>query len=153
MTEAQATTEADDAAHVAAVRRDALKGKRRLTSSVLAMEVVVVWLAIIVAIVQSSVPVVASAVVGGVLALGCLVIAARITKPWAYPAGTVLQILAFLSGIVVHTMFVVGAIFAALWWVALRMGNTAAARAEEFADWVAAGRPPRNQGDVSGPPS
>jgi hypothetical protein len=106
-----------------------------------------------IAIVQSSVPVVASAVVGGVLALGCLVIAARITKPWAYPAGTVLQILAFLSGIVVHTMFVVGAIFAALWWVALRMGNTAAARAEEFADWVAAGRPPRNQGDVSGPPS
>jgi hypothetical protein len=137
------STEADDAAQVADVRREAVKGKRRLTSSVLAMEVVVFWLAIIVAIVQSSVPVVASAVVGGALALGCLVIAARITTRWAYPAGSVLQALAFLSGIVVHTMFVVGAIFAALWLVAIRMGDNAAARAEEFAAWVAACRPPR----------
>jgi hypothetical protein len=137
------STAADDAAQVADVRREAVKGKRRLTSSVLAMEVVVFWLAIIVAIVQSHVPVAASASVGGALALGCLVIAARITKPWAYPAGSVLQALAFLSGIVVHTMFVVGAIFAALWWVAIRMGDKAAARAEEFAAWVAAGRPPR----------
>jgi hypothetical protein len=144
MTEAEtAQPLSDDAAHVAQVRRDAVKGKRRLTSSVLAMEVVVFWLAIIVAIVQSNVPVVASAVVGGALALGCLVIAARISKPWAYRAGGVLQVLAFLSGLVVPDMFIVGAIFGALWWVSIRMGDKAAAQAEEFAAWVAAGRPPR----------
>jgi hypothetical protein len=143
VTEAATTTPADDAAHVAAVRRDAVKGKRRLTSSVLAMEVVVFWLAIIVAAVQTNVPVVASVIVGGALAVGCLVIAARISRPWAYPAGGVLQALAILSGIVVHTMFIVGAIFAALWWVAIRLGNKAAAQAEEFAAWVDAGRPPR----------
>jgi hypothetical protein len=143
MTEANGTSTNGDPAHIAAVRRDAVKGKRRLTSSVLAMEVVVFWLAIIVAIVQTNVPTVASAVVGGALALGCLVIAARITKPWAYRAGTVLQVLAFLSGIVVPTMFIVGAIFGGLWWVSLRMGDKAAAQAEEFAAWVASGRPPR----------
>jgi hypothetical protein len=144
MTDANAGNSTNgDPAHIAAVRRDAIKGKRRLTSSVLAMEVIVFWLAIIVAIVQTSVPTVASAVVGGALALGCIVIAARITKPWAYRAGTVLQVLAFLSGIVVPDMFIVGAIFGALWWVAIRMGDKAAAQAEEFAAWVAAGRPPR----------
>ena len=137
------TTQADDAAAVAGARREAVKGKRRLASSVLAMEFVVFWLAIIVAVAQSSVPVAASAAVGGVLALGCLVVAARITTPWAYPAGGALQVLAFASGIVVHTMFLVGAVFAALWWIAIRMGDQAAARAEEFAAWVAAGRPPR----------
>ncbi len=137
------TSAANDVAQVASVRREAIKGKRRLTSSVLAMEVVVFWLAIIVAIVQSHVAVAVASVVGGALALGCLVIAARITKPWAYRAGDVLQVLAFCCGIVVHTMFVVGAIFALLWVVAVRMGDKAAARAEEFAVWVAAGRPPR----------
>ena len=44
-----------DGDDVALMYRDAVKGKRRLTSSVLSMEIIVFWLAIIVAIVQSHV--------------------------------------------------------------------------------------------------
>ena len=123
----------DPAEHVEAVRRQAVKGKRRLTSSVLSMEVVVFWLAIIVAIVQSHVAVPLALAVGGALALGCIAVAGMISRPWAYRAGTVLQVLAVACGVVVHVMFVVGVLFAVLWVVAVRMGDTAMRKAEEYA--------------------
>jgi hypothetical protein len=128
-----ADSPADIAARIDAVRRDAVKGKRRLTSSVLAMEVVIFWLAIIVAIVQSHVAVPLALAVGGALAVCCIAIAAMITRPWAYRAGTVLQVLAIACGVVVHTMFFVGAIFAALWVAALRIGDSALRMADRFA--------------------
>ncbi len=126
------------AADARAIRAEALKGKRRLTSSVLGMEVVVFWLAIIAAVVISHVSVAAAVPVGVALAFGCVVVAARITRPWAYPAGTVLQVLAVACGVVVPTMFVLGVIFGALWIVAWRMGETAIRKAEEYT--TAAGR-------------
>src|SRR5471030_1261636 len=104
-----------DGDDVALMYRDAVKGKRRLTSSVLAMEVVVFWLAIIVAIVQDNVSVAAALAAGGALAVGCIVIAAMIRRPWAYLAGGVLQALAIACGFVVPAMFVIGALFAVLW--------------------------------------
>jgi hypothetical protein len=121
------------AERVAAVRLDAIKGKRRLASSVLAMEFVVFWLAIIVAVVMSHVAVAVAASVGGVLALACLVIAARIKKRWAFAAGSVLQVLAIVCGFVVPVMFFVGAVFALLWIAALRVGDSAIRVAERFA--------------------
>jgi hypothetical protein len=124
----------DPAVHVDAVRRQALKGKRRLTSSVLSMEVIVFWLAIIVAIVQSHVAVPIALAVGGALALGCIVVAGLISRPWAYRAGSVLQVFAVACGVVVHVMFVVGVLFAVLWVVAVRMGDTAMRKAEEYAN-------------------
>jgi len=128
---------------VASVRRDASKGKRRLESSVLAMEVVVFWLAVIVAIVQTHVRAVIALPVAGVLVLACLVVAARISRSWADRAGFALQVAAIASGIVVHAMLVVGVVFLALWVAAVRLGDTAIRRAEEYAAWVAAGCPPR----------
>jgi len=121
------------AARVAQVRRDAIKGKRRLASSVLAMEVVVFWLAIIVAIVSSGVSAVAALVVGGALALACIVIAARIKTRWAFAAGSVLQVCAIACGVVVHAMFFIGVIFAVLWIAALRVGDSAIRVADRFA--------------------
>jgi hypothetical protein len=121
------------AARAAQVRRDAIKGKRRLASSVLAMEVVVFWLAIIVAIVSSGVSAAAALSVGGALALACIVIAARITSRWAFAAGSVLQVCAIGCGVVVHTMFFIGAIFALLWIAALRVGDSAIRVADRFA--------------------
>lgn len=123
----------DDLAEAAAVRLEALKGKRRLTSSVLGMEVIVFWLAIIEAVVQSHISHPVAFGVGGGLALACIVVAARITRPWAYPAGSVLQVLAIASGVAVHTMFFIGALFAVLWVVALRMGDTAMRKADAYA--------------------
>jgi len=134
-------TPAELAAKVAGLRRDAVKGKRRLASSVLAMEVVVFWLAIIVAIVMSGVAPAVAAPVGVALALGCVVVAAMIKRPWAYGAGWVLQALALACGFVVHTMFVVGAIFLLLWFAALRVGDAAMRVADAYAASVA-GRGP-----------
>jgi hypothetical protein len=130
-----------DADDVESMYRDAVKGKRRLASSVLAMEVVVFWLAIVLAIVQSHVQVAAATGVGGGLAVACLVVAARIRSSWAYRAGSVLQGLAVSCGFVVPTMFVGGVVFAVLWIVALRMGDAALRRAEQFETYV--GVPPR----------
>jgi hypothetical protein len=123
----------DTAAHVDAVQREAVKGKRRLTSSVLAMEVVVFWLAIIVAIVQSHVAAPVALSVGGGLAVGCIAVAGMIKRPWAYRAGAALQVAAIACGFVVTAMFVVGAIFAALWVGAVRLGDSAIRRADEYA--------------------
>jgi Protein of unknown function (DUF4233) len=120
--------------------RDAVKGKRRLTSSVLAMEVVVFWLAIIVAIVQENVSIAAALAVGGALAVGCILVAGMIRRSWAYVAGGVLQVLAIACGFVVPAMFVIGAIFAVLWVVCIRLGDTALGRAKQFEAYV--GRPP-----------
>lgn len=117
----------------ARVARDAVKGKRRLASSVLGMEVVVFWLAIIVAVVMSHVAAAIAVPVGVALALACIVVAARIKRPWAYAAGSVLQVLAIACGFVVHTMFVVGAIFALLWIAALRVGDSAIRVAQRYA--------------------
>jgi hypothetical protein len=126
-------TEEELAARVAKVRRDAIKGKRRLASSVLAMEVVVFWLAIIVAIVSSGVAVPAALGVGGALALACIVVAARITRNWAFVAGSILQIGAIACGVVVPAMFFIGAVFALLWFAALRVGDSAIRVADRFA--------------------
>lgn len=129
-----------DGDDVALMYRDAVKGKRRLTSSVLAMEVVVFWLAIIVAIVQDHVSVAAALPVGGALAVGCIVVAGMIRRPWAYRAGGALQVLAIACGFVVPAMFVIGALFAILWTVSVRMGDAALRRAQQFEAYV--GRPP-----------
>ena len=132
----QPQTELSDeelAARVAQVRRDAVKGKRRLASSVLAMEVVVFWLAIIVAIVSSGVRAPAALGVGGALALACIVIAARVKRSWAFVAGSVLQVAAIACGVVVPTMFFIGALFALLWFAALGVGDSAIRVADRFA--------------------
>jgi hypothetical protein len=129
-----------DGDDVALMYRDAVKGKRRLTSSVLAMEVVVFWLAIIVAIVQDHVSAAAALAVGGALAVGCIVVAGMIRRPWAYRAGGALQVLAIACGFVVPAMFVIGALFAILWIVSVRMGDAALRRAQQFEAYV--GRPP-----------
>jgi uncharacterized protein DUF4233 len=136
-----------DADDVALMYRDAVKGKRRLTSSVLSMEFIVFWLAIIVAIVQSHVRVPLALAFGGAFAVGCIVVAGMITRPWAYRAGAVLQVLAIACGFAVPVMFVIGGLFAVLWTVAVRLGDAALRRARQFEAYVggsAAGAPPAN---------
>ncbi len=98
------------------------------------------WLAIIVAIVQDHVSVAAALPVGGALAVGCIVVAGMIRRPWAYLAGGVLQVLAIACGFVVPVMFVIGGIFAVLWVVCIRLGDAALGRAKQFEAYV--GVPP-----------
>lgn len=93
--------------------------------AVLSLEAVVVILAIPVVAVVGTIPVpVWAAIVGGLaLAVALLVVARSLARPWAVPAGWVLQVLIIATGILAPAMFIVGGIFAVLWGVAVRLGR------------------------------
>ncbi len=100
---------------------------RVLGASVLALEAIVVILAIPVVVVTGTVPVPPwlGITVGVILALALVILARYVTRPWAIPVGWVLQGLVVLTGLLAPTMFVVGGIFALLWGVAIRLGRQA----------------------------
>jgi hypothetical protein len=89
---------------------------------VLACEAVVVGLAIPVAISISGADAAKAGIAGG-LAVACLVVAGLLRFRWAYVAGTIIQILAIATGIVVSVMFFLGALFAVLWVIAIWLGR------------------------------
>jgi len=94
---------------------------------VLIMEAVVIGLAIPVAITIEHARPASAGIVGGVLAVAAVVLAAVVGRPgqrWALVGGSVLQAAVIATGIVVPAMYGLGAIFAALWvtaiWLARR---------------------------------
>ncbi len=96
---------------------------RVLGSTVLILEALVVLLAIPIAINVSDANATYALIIGIALA-GLLVLTVGvITKPIAVPIGWVLQVLVIASGIVVPTMFLVGGLFALLWFYAVRNGQ------------------------------
>lgn len=99
---------------------------RRLCATVLVFEVVVIWLAIPVAITIAHARPAPAAVIGGVLAVTALVLAALVGRPgqgWALIGGTVLQAAVIATGVVVPVMYGLGAIFGALWLTAIWLGR------------------------------
>ena len=101
---------------------------RQLCGTVLAMEAIVIGLAIPVAIVLEHVHHGLAGGVGGGLAVSALLRSGVVGRPrmgWALVAGTVLQALVIAAGAVVPAMYGLGAIFAALWitgiWLARRL--------------------------------
>ena len=99
---------------------------RRLCATVLVFEVVVIWLAIPVAITIAHARPGPAVVVGGVLAVAALVIAALVGRPgqgWALIGGTVLQAAVIATGVVVPAMYALGVIFGALWLTAIWLGR------------------------------
>jgi hypothetical protein len=110
------------------------KALRQLCGTVLAMEAIVIGLAIPVAIVLEHLHHGVAGGVGGGLAICALLLAAVVGRPgmdWALWAGTVLQVLVIAAGVVVPAMYTLGAIFAALWitgiWLARRLQSGPAA--------------------------
>jgi hypothetical protein len=104
-----------------------MNGIRRLCGTVLAMEAVIIGLAIAPAIVLEHANRPLAGGIGGGLAVCALLLSGMVGRPhmgWALKAGTVLQALVIAAGIVVPAMYVLGAIFAALWvtgiWLARR---------------------------------
>ena len=63
-----------------------------------------------------------------VVIAGLIGLCALITKPWAYAAGWVLQVLVFLLGFFTWAMFVLGVIFGGLWFAAGRLHRELRAR-------------------------
>jgi Protein of unknown function (DUF4233) len=105
-----------------------MKELRQLCGTVLIMEAVVIGLAIPVAIVLEHARHGVAGGVGGGLAVCALVLSGLVGRPgmgWALWAGTVLQVLVIVAGVVVPAMYVLGTIFAALWitgiWLARRL--------------------------------
>lgn len=99
--------------------------RRIFAATTLTMEALVIGFAILVAKDLSSLS--RGEVVGGglVLAVLCLLLAGLLRRPGAYAAGWVLQVLVVLCGFVVPLMFVMGAIFLALWWASMHYGQQA----------------------------
>jgi hypothetical protein len=93
-----------------------------LGSVVLAFEAIVVGLAALVINGLQALPPVLALGGGAVLCLALFATAGLLRYPWAPTVGWILQGLVILSGIFVTMMFVIGALFAALWTYAMFSG-------------------------------
>ena len=113
---------------------------RRLCSTVLGMEAVILLLAIVPAKTLEHISAGTAAMVGGGLALLAILLAGVVGRPrmsWALYAGSLLQLLVIASGVMIPAMYVLGAIFAALWftgiWLARKVEAAQRARQSESA--------------------
>jgi uncharacterized membrane protein YkgB len=97
---------------------------RVLGSAVLGIEAIIVMLATLVAANGGTVerPELAYAA-GGALMVAMIVTIGFLKRPWGVWVGWILQGLLLAFGFVVPSMWVVGAIFAVLWWLAVRNGR------------------------------
>ena len=95
---------------------------RVLASTVLLCEAFVVFFASLVAKDLSGLSTATALVLGGVVALICLLLCGLLRARWAYAAASALQIVLVLAGFVVPAMFFIGGLFAALWGAALYLG-------------------------------
>jgi hypothetical protein len=91
--------------------------------SVLLFQVIVFGLAIPVMILVSGVPAVSAAGFAGGAALLALVAAGLLRRPIGYPLGWLTQLVGVALGLLTSTMFVVGAIFLALWVLSFGLGK------------------------------
>lgn len=92
---------------------------RRLCATVLIFEAIVVPLSIPVAIKVEHADVTVAAVVGGGLALCCVLLCGLLRYRWAYVVGSAVQVAAIATGVLVSAMYVLGAVFALLWAVGI----------------------------------
>lgn len=108
---------------------------RPIAASILVFEALIAVLAIPVAISLGDVDPAIAGVGGGLLAVACLATAGLLSRPWGYQVGWFLQLVLVLSGFVVTAMFLLGGLFAVLWWVGLRVGRRGEElRAKRWAD-------------------
>lgn len=109
----------DGPAAVPPARRSA---RRTFAATTLVLESLVVFFATLVAFRTSDVPAGLTWPVGLGLSLACLLAAGLLRSTTGYVLGSVLQVLLVASGFWVAAMFLVGAIFAVMWFSGLRLG-------------------------------
>lgn len=97
--------------------------KRRLCAAILTLEAVVLGLSTPVLISVESVDTSTALWIGLGLTVACLLAAGMLRKPWAYHLGWAIQIAAVALGTQVTAMYVLGTIFLALWFAAVRLGQ------------------------------
>ena len=99
---------------------------RRLCSTVLIMEAVVVALAIVPSIALGHMNGGTAGAIGGAIAVVAIGLAGCVGRPgmrWALYAGSVLQLLVIAVGVIMPAMYVLGVIFAALWFTGIWLGR------------------------------
>lgn len=97
----------------------------RLASAVLALEALLVLFATLVAQAMSSLPTATVWTGGGVLALACLLLAGLTRRRAGLAAGTVMQGVLVATGIWVPVMYVLGVLFALVWFWLVSLGARA----------------------------
>ena len=116
---------------------------RGIAASVLVFEGLVVFFATLVALDLSEVDDATLWWTGGSVGVACVVAAGLLGRRWGYVVGSVLQAFVVAAGLLVPAMFVLGVVFAALWFLALHLGRKVArleaARATQAGE---ASRPP-----------
>ncbi|GGK45740.1 DUF4233 domain-containing protein [Streptomyces flaveus] len=96
---------------------------RTLCASTLIGEVFVIGFAGLVAMKDPDLSMATVWTVSGVAMLLCVLLCGVVTRPGGVQLGWALQIALIASGFVVPTMFLLGAIFAALWWASVHYGR------------------------------
>ena len=108
--------------------------RRTLAAATVSLEAFVVFFGGLVAKDLSELSTAAALGVFGGVAVACVLTAGVLRRPWGYGFGWLVQVAAVATGFLVPAMFFLGALFAVLWFVALRQG----ARIErERAEYVA----------------
>lgn len=96
---------------------------RGMCSAILTFEAIVLGLAVPVMITVEQVRPVLALSIGLGLAALCILTAGMLRRPQAYYIGHAIQVAAILMGFIVPIMFLVGAMFAALWIGAIKLGR------------------------------
>jgi len=109
--------------------------RRGMCAAVLCLEAITLGLTTPVLITVAGVPTATALAVGLGLALACLLLAGMLRAEWAYLLGYAVQAAAIGLGFLIGAMFVLGAVFAALWTTADLLGRRI--ERERAAAWAA----------------
>ncbi|MGW5633859.1 DUF4233 domain-containing protein [Streptomyces sp. NPDC003832] len=96
---------------------------RTLCASTLIGEFFVIGFAGLVAMKDPDLSMTAVWTVSGIGMFLCLLLCGMVTRPGGVALGWALQVLLIAAGFVVPTMFVLGLVFAALWWASVHYGR------------------------------
>jgi hypothetical protein len=97
------------------VRRRSRSVRESLASIVLAFEIIVVFLASLVAFGLNAQPAAVALIGGGAICLALIITLALLRYDWAFVLGSVLQGVIVATGIFVPVMWVIGLAFAGMW--------------------------------------
>lgn len=108
---------------------------RHMCAAMLSLQAIILGLSVPVMIAVEDVDPAVAGVIGGGLAILCLLTAGMLRRPWAYWVGHGIQVATFLTGFLVPIMFFIGLMFASLWLGAFFLGRRIEA---DKARWAAA---------------
>lgn len=107
---------------------------RTLCASTLISEALIIAFAALVAMKDDDLSTATVWTVSGIAMFLCLALCGMVTRPGGVALGWALQAALIASGIVVPTMFFLGAVFAGLWWASVHYGRQIDEAKARFAD-------------------